>query len=201
MNTLPLHIESARLYLRRYQPDDRRWYYAMSQKNRAHLARYESSNVLMTIGSVADADAVIGDINAAWDERRAFFLGVFDRLTGEFVAQIYVGVVSDDLPEFEIGYFADIDHEGQGYVSEAVRATLPFIFGELGAHRVRLHCDDTNDRSIRVAERCGLIREGHIRENQRHPDGTLSGTLLYGLLGREYEASHAPMSAAARPAC
>jgi RimJ/RimL family protein N-acetyltransferase len=39
-----------------------------------------------------------------------------------------------------------------------------------------------------VAERCGLVRERHFRENKRNPDGTMSGTLVYGLLKSEFEA-------------
>jgi len=33
-----------------------------------------------------------------------------------------------------------------------------------------------------------MVREGHVRENKRNPDGTLSGTLHFGLLKREFEA-------------
>jgi aminoglycoside 6'-N-acetyltransferase len=102
---------------------------------------------------------------------------------------VYIGSVSWDLPEFEVGYFVDKDHEGQGYVTEAVKAALRFIFEHLQAHRVRLECDDTNARSYRVAERCGFTREGHLREVKKHADGTFSGTLCYGLLRSEFEAA------------
>ena len=61
-------------------------------------------------------------------------------------------------------------------------------FEHLKAHRVRLECDDSNVRSHRVAERCGMVKEGHIRENKKNPDGTLSGTLHYGLLRSEFAA-------------
>lgn len=53
---------------------------------------------------------------------------------------------------------------------------------------MRLERDDTNVRSQRVAERCGFVKEGHIRENKRNADGMLSGTLHYGLLKSEFEA-------------
>ena len=86
-----------------------------------------------------------------------------------------------------IGFFVDRDHEGQGYVTEAARAAMGSIFEYLGAHRVRMECDDTNERSWRVAERCGMVREGHIRENKVNADGTLSGTVHFGLLKREFE--------------
>lgn len=184
---LPTHIQAERLYLRCYQPGDGRWYYAMSQKNRAHLARYESDNVVMSIQNEEDAEIVVRDLAAQWAARNCFFLGVFDKQTDEFVAQIYVGPVNWDLPELQIGYFVDKDHEGLGYVTEALQATLRFIFDHLQAHRVRLECDDANVRSYRVAERCGMVKEGHFRENKKNSDGTFSGTLHFGLLRSEFE--------------
>ena len=185
---IPERIEAERIYLRSYRPGDGPWYYAMSQRNRAHLARYEAENVAMTLESEQEAEDLVRELAAEWEARHCFFMGAFDRETDDFVAQVYVGPVSCEVPEFAIGFFVDRDREGQGYVTEAVRAALGFIFGHLGAHRVRMECDDTNERSRRVAERCGMIREGHIRENKRNADGTLSGTLHFGLLKREFEA-------------
>jgi aminoglycoside 6'-N-acetyltransferase len=185
---IPERIEAERIYLRGYRAGDGAWYYAMGQRNRSHLARYEAENVVMSIESEEQAEAVVQELAAEWRARNCFFMGAFDRETDEFVAQVYVGPVNRDVPEFEIGFFVDRDHEGQGYVTEAARAALGFIFGHLGAHRVRAECDDTNGRSWRVAERCGMVLEGHIRENKRNADGTLSGTLHFGLLRREFEA-------------
>jgi len=183
---IPTRIETERLYLRSYQPGDGPWYYAMSQKNRSHLMRYESDNVAMGIKSEEEAEMVMCDLALDWMARNCFFLGAFEKRTDEFVAQIYIGPVNWDLPEFQIGYFVDQEHEGQGFVTEAVKVTLGFVFNHLKAHRIRLECDDTNVRSIRVAERCGMVREGHIRENKRNSDGIYSGTLYYGLLRREF---------------
>jgi ribosomal-protein-serine acetyltransferase len=185
---IPTRIETERLYLRCYLPGDGRWFYAMSQRNRAHLARYEAENVVMSVQSEEDAEALVRELAADWTARNCFFLGAFDRVTDEFVAQIYVGPVNWDLPEFTIGFFVDRDHEGHGFVTEAVTATLRLLFEHLGAHRVCGECDDTNVRSARVLERCGFLQEGHFRENKKHPDGTISGTLHFGLLGSEFDA-------------
>ena len=124
---------------------------------------------------------------ADWQQRSRFFLGAFDRLTNEFVAQIYIGVVSQDLPEFELGYFVEAGHEDRGYIVEAAIAALQLIFDDLQASRVRLECDDTNLRSRRVAERCGFVQEGQIRQNKKNADGTFTGTLFFGMLRNEYE--------------
>jgi RimJ/RimL family protein N-acetyltransferase len=184
---IPTRIETGRIYLRRYEAGDGPWYYAMSKKNRSHLARYEAENVVMSIKSEQEAEIVVRQFAVEWSARNCFFMGVFDKQTDEFVAQVYIGPVNWEVPEFEIGFFVDKDYEGQGYVTEAVKAAMAFIFEHLKAHRVRMQCDDTNERSWRVAERCGMVREGHLRENKKNPEGKLSGTLWFGLLKREFE--------------
>jgi len=185
---IPERIEAERLYLRTYRAGDGPWYYAMGQRNKDHLARYEADNAARTLGSEEEAEALVRELVAAWQARTAFFMGAFDRESDQFLAQVTVVPVDWEVPTFAIGFFVDVVHEGQGYVTEAVRAVLPFIFAHLEAHRVRMQCDDTNVRSRRVTERCGMVLEGHFRENKRNRDGTLSGTLHFGLLRREFEA-------------
>jgi [ribosomal protein S5]-alanine N-acetyltransferase len=183
---IPGIIETDRLIVRPYREEDASLYYQVSQRNREHLAAFEAGNAIFRIHSEADALTVIREFIAARDRCTAFFLGAFLRETGEWVAQLYIGTVQADLPEYELGYIVDAGHEGRGYVSEAARAALGFSFNQLGAHRVRLECDDTNPRSSRVAERLGMKLEGHIRQNHLRPDGSITGTLHYGMLREEW---------------
>jgi ribosomal-protein-serine acetyltransferase len=182
----PSVIRTSRLVLRSYREGDESWYFEMSQRNYNHLKRYESQNPAMAIKTEDDAKEMISDLVNDWEECAHFFLPVFLKGTEEFVAQLYVGPVSWDLPEFAIGYFVDVEHEGKGYVTEAVNAVVKMLFEKLNAQRLRIETDDTNVRSIGVAERCGFVKEGHIRENKKNHDGTYSGTLYYGLLKREF---------------
>ena len=189
---LPTRLETDRLILRPYQAGDGTAYFAVCQHNRDHLARYETDNPARRVTTPEEAEILMRQFALDFAARRAFFFGAWERASGEFAAQIYVGVVNWDLPEFELGYFVDCAHEGQGFVTEAARAALRFCFEDLHAHRVRLGCNDTNDRSIHVAERCGFVREAHLRQTRKAvllPDGTFSGDYLYGLLRSEYEAS------------
>jgi RimJ/RimL family protein N-acetyltransferase len=185
-NGLPEQFESQRLILRPYRAGDGPIYYAVGQKNYQHLQRHEADNVILTAKNEQQAEALVQELAADWVARRCFFLGAWDKLSGEFVAQVYIGVVNWDTPEFEIGFFVDQDHEGQGYVTESVRAALDFVFEHLQAQRVSLRCNATNLRSQRVAERCGFTREGLLRQERRHPDGSFSDSLIYGLLRREW---------------
>jgi RimJ/RimL family protein N-acetyltransferase len=183
---VPEHIETERLYLRPYKTGDGPMYYAAGVRNREHLDEFESGNVLMHLKSEEHAEAVVRELAADWMARRRFFIGIFEKAAGEWVGQVYVGPTDWELPEFAIGYVADVNHEGKGYISEAVMGVLGMLFRDLGAHRVRSECSEDNVRSWCLLERCGFKREGHLRENRRKADGSFHGDLLYGLLRREY---------------
>jgi ribosomal-protein-alanine N-acetyltransferase len=176
-----------RLVIRSYCLGDENWYYKMSQRNRAHLERYEPENPVMAIRTEEDAKKMIAELVNEWQKGIHHFMGVFLKESEQFVAQIYIGLVNSNVNEFGIGYFSDIEYEGKGYVTEAVRTVVKTLFESLHAHRIRIETDDTNLRSIRVAERCGFMKEGHIRENKKNLDGTYSGTLYYGLLRSEFQ--------------
>ena len=186
--SLPERLDTERLFLRPYRGNDAPWYYEMAQRNRTHLARHESANDIFNIHCESDAAAVVGAFAQNWHVRSAFPLGVFLRETEEFAGQIYLGVTNAALPALNLGFFADCTHVNQGYLTEAVRRVLAFAFDNLHAHRVGLWCDDTNTPSRRIAERCGFQLEGRVREDKRHPDDTITGSLCYGLLQRDYRA-------------
>jgi ribosomal-protein-serine acetyltransferase len=183
---LPIQLESNRLTIRPYRAGDGPAYFAAGQKNRQHLQRYEADNAILSAKTEQEAEALVQELSADWTTRNCFFMGAFDKNSDEFIAQVYIGVVNWDTPEFEFGFFVDQDHEGQGYVTEAVKAALDFAFKHLQARRISLRCDATNQRSQRVAERCGFTREGLLRQEKRQPDGSFGDTLIYGLLRSEW---------------
>lgn len=172
--------------MRPYRAGDGALYFAAGQKNRQHLQAYEADNAILGPKTEAEAEALVQELAADWAARKCFFLGAWDKASGEFVAQVYIGVVNWDTPEFEIGYIADVDHQGRGYVTEAVRTAMGYTFDHLQAQRVSLRCDITNRRSQRVAERCGFACEGHLRQDKRLADGSFTDTLIYGLLRQDW---------------
>lgn len=185
---LPDAVETPRLVVRRYQAGDSAAYFDACLRNRTHLLPYEAGNPALTVNCEDDAEALVREFAAEWGARRLFFFGGWRKDSGVFACQATVVPVNWALPEFEIGYFADQACQGQGFVTEAVQAVVGFCFTHLKAHRLRLGCNELNVRSWRVAERCGFVREGYLR--QTHPeilcaDGTYSGDYLYGVLRSE----------------
>jgi RimJ/RimL family protein N-acetyltransferase len=84
-----------------------------------------------------------------------------------------------DVPWFEVGYWVRRSCAGRGYVTEAARAVTEWAFGPLKAERVEIRCDDRNERSWRVAERCGFALEGVLRRDSRGTDGSVRDTRVY----------------------
>lgn len=63
-----------------------------------------------------------------------------------------------------LGYWMGARYAGQGYMTAAVSAVLPFAFGTLRLHRVEAACIPGNDASIRLLEHNGFQREGFARQ-------------------------------------
>ncbi len=84
-----------------------------------------------------------------------------------------------DVPRFEIGYWLRTSQCGRGLMTEAVAAIANFAFQTLSAQRVEIRCDDRNDRSARVAERCGFTLESIRRRHSRDHKGDLRDARLY----------------------
>jgi RimJ/RimL family protein N-acetyltransferase len=86
------------------------------------------------------------------------------------------------VPSFEIGYWCRARFEGQGYMTEAVRAISHFAFAELGARRLEIRCDARNERSARVARRTGYQLEGRFRNHRIDTSGHLQDSLIFALV-------------------
>ena len=73
-----------------------------------------------------------------------------------------------DVPRFEIGYWVRTSYARQGYISEAVVGLTNFAFEQLGAKRVEIRCDSTNERSAAIPRRLGFKHEGTLQNEDRH---------------------------------
>ena len=66
------------------------------------------------------------------------------------------------IQERELGYTFDAAHWGHGYATEAAQCVFAYARDSLRLKRVISVIHGDNVRSLRVAERCGLRREGEI---------------------------------------
>jgi ribosomal-protein-alanine N-acetyltransferase len=62
-----------------------------------------------------------------------------------------------------IGYWIGAPFAGQGYMTAALRALIPFCFGTLRLHRLEAACIPSNAASVALLEKTGFQREGYAR--------------------------------------
>ena len=184
--TLATYLETERLYLRAYKAGDGPMYYAAGRRNRDHLAQFESDNVLMHLESEDHAEMVVRELAADWMAGNGFFIGIFDKATNQWCGQLYVGPTDWELLEFTIGFVADVQYEGKGYVSEAVNRVLQMLFEDLNAYSVKSECNESNIRSWRLLERRGFRRQGYVHKHGTNNDGSINRDCVYVLSRQEY---------------
>jgi ribosomal-protein-alanine N-acetyltransferase len=63
-----------------------------------------------------------------------------------------------------LGYGLAADKQGEGYMTEAVRAIVQFGFAELNMHRIMANYVPTNERSGNLLRRVGFTVEGYARD-------------------------------------
>ena len=109
-------------------------------------------------------------------ERRA------DGGEGDFIGGVGLHRIDWTVRRFEIGYWCHTARQGQGFVTEAVRALTGFAFERLQARRVEIRMDDSNTPSWRVAQRSGFVLEGVLRSDALTPQGEPRDTRVYALV-------------------
>ncbi len=68
------------------------------------------------------------------------------------------------------GYHLDKDHTGRGYMTEALKGALAFVFDEYKMHRIEAFILPENGPSINLVKRLGFHYEG-MRKSYMHING------------------------------
>ena len=125
---------------------------------------------------------------ARWLLRENMNLGVWERETGRYLGGSGFHDPSWTVRKFEIGYWLRTSAVGQGYMTEVVKVLTRGAFEHFGANRVEIRCDTRNERSRRVAERCGYTLEGTLRRDTLTTEGALRDTHVFSMVREEYDA-------------
>jgi ribosomal-protein-alanine N-acetyltransferase len=95
---------------------------------------------------------------------RLAWRAVVERATGHIGGNIVGNVVLQRAPwnpdDLEVGWHLARDSWGRGYATEAARAVVEETFAVFPVSRVVAAIHVENERSRRVAERLGFVREG-----------------------------------------
>jgi RimJ/RimL family protein N-acetyltransferase len=97
--------------------------------------------------------------------RRTWKLAVVRSADDAVVGSAELHIESPEHRRGTMGYLIAPAAQGQGYATEAAAALLQFGLTGGGLHRVTATCDPENTGSVRVLEKIGMSREGHLRDH------------------------------------
>ena len=169
-------IETARLVLRRFRPDDAP--VLAAYRSDPAVARYQGWTPPL---SPTAADALVREFAGGDPGQPGWFQYAIElKADGCLLGDVGVNLHENRM-QAELGFTLAVDRQGRGYATEAVRAVLHDLFERRGLHRVSAECDARNVRSARLLERVGFQREGR-RPAFTWIKGEWTDDLLFGLL-------------------
>ncbi|MFF2330252.1 MULTISPECIES: GNAT family N-acetyltransferase [unclassified Streptomyces] len=119
----------------------------------------------------------------AADTGRLYGIWLDDTLVGGVLFRIF----DAESGTCEIGCWLEPAGEGRGLVTRAAGKLIDWAVHERGMHRVEWHASAANTRSIAVAKRLGMTRDGVLRESYLYR-GERHDSEIWSVLAREWRA-------------
>ncbi len=98
-----------------------------------------------------------------WEDGSRAGFAILETATGAFLGMIAFVVLRLESLEAEVGYIVAPEARGRGVANRALTLLTRWGFESLGLQRLELRAELENPASLKVAERCGYVREGTLR--------------------------------------
>ncbi|WP_195267303.1 GNAT family N-acetyltransferase [Eubacterium sp. 1001713B170207_170306_E7] len=175
-------IETGRLVLRQFSIDDAEAMY-LGWAGDPEVTRFMS----WPAHESAEASRAVIE---AW-QNNAILLDDYNwcitlRESGEAIGSLGVVHIDEAAEAVQVGYCVGRAYWNQGFTAEALSAVIRFFFEEVGANRVEAVHAVENPASGRVMQKCGMTKEGVLREYNKSNQG-LCDAAIYSILRREWQ--------------
>lgn len=163
MNPPSILLRGERVDLRPADLSDAAAIEAYHRDNRMHLAPWEPDRHPDYYSALMIAERV--ELRQKLMELdRQLNLLVIERTSAQLIGECNImDIVWGPFMCCQLGYSIAADHQGQGYMSEALTEVIRFIFDTLGLHRIQACHMPANQRSAALLESLGFRREGIAR--------------------------------------
>lgn len=156
-------LRTSRLLLRRFEPTDkeamfRNW---TSDSTVAQFMRWSPHQ------SLGETEELLGDILSQYSKPNFYRWCLVPDEVGEPIGILSLIPVCEMDSCYEIAYCIGRPWQGNGYVTEAVKAVLDFAFREVKLNRVEAYHSVNNPASGRVMAKAGMQKEGFSPQKYR----------------------------------
>lgn len=180
----PTLISNHRITLRRYEPDDAEFLYAAARESTAEV--FPFLEWCHADYQIEESHNWIALVYQKWLKGEWFDFAILDNKTQTYLGGC--GLNDIRLPQYtaNFGYWIRSSAAGHGIATESSRLLAKFAFDHLALQRLEIVIAENNFASIRVAEKCGAILEGTLR-NRLFLHGTPTDALLYSLIPSDFQ--------------
>lgn len=177
----PVWLETPRLVLRDYCPEDEEDYFLLKSCPRT---MYYLQDIMVHSREESREDFARVLADAARPDRRFYFLRAQLKDSGQQIGSVgyTVNEVNPMGRHVGAGYFYLPEFWGRGFGTEALERVLRFAFEENGVYRVSTGCLAENRGSERVMQKCGMTLEA-VRPSWTWHDGQLKERHEYFMCG------------------
>ena len=107
--------------------------------------------------------------------------------TSTYIGNIEVNDIDTENSRGNVGYWIAESQWNNGYASEALAAVFTYVFGNTSIHKLTAYYTTKNVGSGKVMEKCGMKREGLLKQHEKR-HGAFLDVALYGILRSEWAA-------------
>lgn len=152
---------SDRLVIRKFGLQDVHFFY--QYRSDPEVSRFQSWDNF----TLQDAEAFVSkQIEHSPDQPGTWFqYAIALTESNQTIGDCAIHTLADEPQIVELGFTLAPEHQGKGYMNEALCALIDYVFGFLKKHKMIAFTDVRNIKSIQVLERLGMRREGHLLEN------------------------------------
>jgi ribosomal-protein-alanine N-acetyltransferase len=162
---MPLILKGERVQLRQGGPDEAAEVIRFYRDNERHLGPFEPRREPSFFDPEWWREQLRKrDEEARADKSLALFLFLNQDPARVIGSANLSNIVRRYFQACYLGYNLAKEHEGRGYMSEALGLVIAHAFGPMNLHRLMANYHPENVRSARVLERLGFVREGQARE-------------------------------------
>lgn len=170
------HFKTARLHLRRLQPSDAKAVFRFRSDRR--VGRYLNRPLEKTVAGCLE---FIQNISEGIDGKDWLYWGLALRENNHIIGTICLWNVSVAKSCAEIGFELHPDHQGKGYMQEAVECILAYGFETLRLSQIEACFHPGNQSSKKLLERNRFQFKRTLSDNEQIARGEEEDLLVYYL--------------------
>lgn len=176
-------IETERTIVRCYKPSDALLLKEAVDLSLEHLkpwmpwAKYEPQTLQQKV-------ELLRTFRGQFDLDKDYIYGIFNKDETELIGGtgLHTRIAKNGR---EIGYWVSEKYQGQGLITEVVKALIKTGFDILDLNLIEIHCNPENTRSAKIPEKLGFELEATLKN--RLLNGEIRDTMLWSMFKDAYQ--------------